>query len=84
MINRVTKRADWSQPREITLQSGSWDNRRLVADLGQGVGARVSVRVTGMLENSDTYRAEVGLRRSGVNPSLALALGERATVRFGY
>ena len=84
VINRVTKRADWSQPREITLQSGSWDNRRLVADLGQGVGARVSVRVTGMLENSDTYRAEVGLRRSGVNPSLALALGERATVRFGY
>ena len=84
VINRVTKHADWSHPREITLQSGSWNNRRLVADLGQGLGNRAAVRVTGMLEDSDTYRTAVGLRRAGVNPTLALALGERATVRFGY
>ena len=56
VINRTTRQADWSTAREITLQGGSFDNRRATFDLGQPMAARWSARLTGMYENSGSYR----------------------------
>ena len=47
----------------VALQAGSWDQRRVSADFGQPLSANVSARVTGMYENSDSYRGEAGLER---------------------
>ena len=44
VINRVTRQADWGQSREASLQFGSWDNKRLTADVGRGVNETVAVR----------------------------------------
>ena len=42
VINRVTRQADWGQPREVSLQMGSWDNRRMTADLGTAFNSAVA------------------------------------------
>lgn len=84
VINRVTRQAQWAPAREVDVQFGSWDDRRLTLDLGQGLSGAVAARVTGVYEQADSYRAGVGLERYGVNPTVAFAAGERTTVRAGY
>jgi catecholate siderophore receptor len=84
VINRATKEAQWTPGHAVTLEGGSWDHRRGTIDVGQGVGAGLAVRFNGMYENSGGFRDEFSLERYGVNPTLALALGTRTTVRAGY
>ena len=71
VVNRVTRQANWDTVREVSLQGGSWDNRRATFDLGDGVTDTFAARVTGMYEDSDSYRDGVELERKGVNPTFA-------------
>lgn len=84
VINRTTRQADWNTIREVTLQTGSFDNRRATFDLGQPIGARWSARLTGMYEDSDSYRRGVSLGRYGLNPTLGFMLTDATTLRVGY
>lgn len=84
VINRVSRQAEWQPSREASLQFGSWNNRRLTADLGQGLNDKTAVRFTGVYENSDSYRDGAGLERYGINPTIAFALGPNTTLRAGY
>jgi catecholate siderophore receptor len=84
VINRVTRQADWTATREVAVQAGSWDNRRITADVGQGLGRHVAGRVTGVYEDSGSYRAGVGIERYGLNPTVAVSFGPRTTLRGGY
>ena len=56
IVNRVTRQADWQAVRELSLQGGSWDNRRATVDVGDAVNDRVALRITGLYEDSDSYR----------------------------
>ncbi len=73
VINRVTRQANWDSVREVTLQGGSWDNRRATFDVGGAANDAVALRVTGMVEDSDSYRDGVELERQGINPTAAPA-----------
>ncbi|MGQ0430215.1 MAG: TonB-dependent receptor [Gammaproteobacteria bacterium] len=84
VINRVTRQANWDRVRELSLQVGSWDNRRATLDVGGGPNETVALRVTGMYEDSDSYRDGVGLERRGVNPTAAFRLGDDTTLRLSY
>ncbi len=84
VINRVTRQADWGQSQEATFQAGSWGNRRMTADVGQGLTDTVAVRLTGLYENSDSYRDGVGVERYGVNPTVAFRSGPNTTIRASY
>jgi catecholate siderophore receptor len=84
VINRVTKDAQWAPTRAFTLETGSYEHRRGTLDVGQGLGANVAARFNGVFEDSHGFRDEFGLRRFGVNPTLAVGLGSRTTVRAGY
>jgi catecholate siderophore receptor len=83
VINRATRQADWNTVREFSLQGGSHDNRRLSFDLGRPLGT-FSARVTGMYENSNSYRDQVGVERYGFNPTAAFTLGRSTMIRAGY
>ena len=83
VINRATRQADWSAVHELNVQGGSHDNRRLSLDLGRPLGA-FAARVTGMYENSNSYRGGVGVERYGVNPTVAFTLGGSTLIRAGY
>jgi catecholate siderophore receptor len=84
LINRVTKQARGQTHRELTLQAGSWDQYRATLDVGQAVSAALAFRVTGLFEDSGSYRDGVTLRRQGVNPTFAYVLAPATTLRFGY
>jgi catecholate siderophore receptor len=84
VINRVTRQAEWSSLREVALQLGSWQDRRITADLGQGLNERLAARVNALYENSDSFRDGVGAERYGANPTLAMQLGPSTTLRASY
>lgn len=84
VINRVTRQAEWTAQREVSAQLGSWHNRRLTADLGHSLQNTAALRVTGLFEDSDSYRAGAGVERFGINPTVAFRLGPRTTLRAGY
>lgn len=84
VINRVTRQADWSPAREVSLQGGSWENRRLSADLGGAINRELAARVTSLYENSGSYRNAVEVERYAVNPTFAFEIGPNTTLRAGY
>jgi catecholate siderophore receptor len=84
VINRVQRVADWTPAHELSLQLGSYDNRRISGDLNQPLSSNVTVRLNAVYEHSDTYRAGVGLERHGVNPTIAVTLGPKTIARAGF
>jgi catecholate siderophore receptor len=84
VFNRVTRQAEWTPSRELSVQGGSWNNGRVTADFGQAFGERVAARVTGLYQDADSYRDGVRLGREGINPTMAVALGANTMFRAGY
>jgi catecholate siderophore receptor len=84
VVNRVSRQANWQPVREVSLQGGSWDNRRASADVGGAVNDRVAARVMGVYENSGSYRDGVDFERRGVNPTVAWKVGDATVVRLSY
>jgi catecholate siderophore receptor len=84
VLNRVSKEAQWTPTRVVTMEGGSFDHRRGMLDVGQGLGSALALRFNGMYENSGGFRDQASLERYGINPTMALALGTRTTFRGGY
>lgn len=84
VVNRVTKQADFTTVREATFETGSFDHKRAVFDVGSAFGSAAAFRMVGMFENSRSYRDHVGLERWGVNPTLAFKLTDDTRLTLGY
>lgn len=84
LLNRVTKVADWDSGREVGLQVGSWDKKRLTADFNQALNDVAAFRVTGVYEDSEGFRDGFELKREGINPTLSLRPGENTLITLGY
>lgn len=84
VVNRVTKRADGTALREVSLEAGTDDHRRIGADFDQPLTAAWSTRAVGVYEHSDSFRDFVTLRRWGLNPTLRYSPNDRTGVVLGY
>jgi catecholate siderophore receptor len=84
VVNRVSRQASWQPLREISVLGGSRDNRRVTADFGDAVSDWIAARIMGVYENSGSYRDGVSLERIGVNPTVAVAIGDATVVRISY
>jgi catecholate siderophore receptor len=84
VINRVTKEAGFARVRSVWLEGGSYDHRRGSIDIDEPLTSKIAARVNGMYENSGGFRDESSLERSGINPTLGLAIGPHTTARVGY
>ena len=84
VVNRVTKEAGFTPIREITLQGGSFGNKRFTADFDQPLSDKVALRLNAMYENSDSFRKYVNLERHGINPTLTFAPGKNTKITLGY
>ncbi len=85
VINRAMKEAEWIPLREVTLQGGSYNNRRTTLDVGQGLSERLAGRVNGVYENSDLFRDGVSVKRHGIHPTLTfLSASENTKATVGY
>jgi catecholate siderophore receptor len=83
ILNRVTKDAEWSPTRATTLTGGSFEQRRVTLDAGQGLTSFLAARINGLYDNSANFRQASGYERIGINPTASLMLG-RTMVRVGY
>src|SRR5689334_182571 len=84
VINRVTKEAGFTSLREITLQGGSFGNKRFSGDFDQPLGDRVALRLNGVYENSGSFRDHVDLERYGINPTATFIVGPKTAVKLSY
>lgn len=75
LINRISKKPGIDK-NEVALTVGSWNQRRGEFDLARNYDdAGVAFRVTGALENADSYRDPQFLDRKALSPSLLVKLG---------
>ncbi|MEO8129545.1 MAG: TonB-dependent receptor, partial [Bryobacteraceae bacterium] len=84
VINRVTKAAEFTPIHEVSLQGGSFGNKRFAADLDQPFHEKAAFRMNGMYENSDSFRKYVNLQRYGISPTLTLKTGEETKITLNY
>lgn len=84
VINRVLKEADGVPIRDVLVQGGQYDNKRVAIDAGDRINENAFFRLNGVFEDTDTYRRFVDIRRYGVNPTTTLLLGPATTLRLSY
>ena len=84
VINRVMKEADWLASRELTLQGGSYEDRRATLDVGGGLNDRVAVRLNGVYENSGLFRDNTWLRAGNQSDVVARIESRKTRVSIGY
>lgn len=84
LINRVTKRPGTSPVRELTATYGSFDQKRIAADVGGPLNERVRVRVNGAYETSGGYRDEYFLERFVIAPSASFAITGRTELLLQF
>src|SRR5262249_18022283 len=70
VVNRVTKTADFMHLGEITLQGGSFGDKRFATDFDRPLGNKLAFRANGVYEDSGSFRNYVDLQRWGLSPSL--------------
>lgn len=84
VINRVTKEAYFSSLREISLEAGSFSNKRISGDFDQPLNSKFAFRANGVYENSGSFRKFVDLERYGINPTFTILPGKQTKITFGY
>lgn len=84
LINRVTKKPTAAAIHDVDLTYGSFDRKRIAADVGGAVNARVRVRLNAAYENSNGYRNEYFLERWILAPSVALTLTPRTDLLLQF
>jgi catecholate siderophore receptor len=84
VINRVTKEAYFAPLREISLQGGSFSNKRVSVDFDQPISDKFALRTNGLYENSGSFRKFVDLERYGINPTFTILPGNLTRITFGY
>ncbi len=84
VINRVTKEANFSRLRDISLTGGSFYNRRIAGDFDQPFGDKVAFRLNSVYENSDSFRKFVNLNRFAINPTFTIVPGRQTRFTVGY
>ena len=84
VVNRVMKEAVFYPVRELSLQGGMYGNKRFSTDIDQPLGDKVAFRLSGMFEDSNSFRDGVGLKRYGVTPTVRLVPSNRTTIALRF
>jgi catecholate siderophore receptor len=78
------KEAGWSTVRQATLQTGSYLDRRVAVDVGEGINQNVAVRFNAFYEQSDTFRDFGHLERYRINPTISLRPTDDTKLKLSY
>ena len=82
VINRVSKQANWDSFREFSFQGGSFNRKRMTADINQAVHDKIAFGLNAMYEDAGSVRDGVNLRRNGVSPTVTFMPTNRTKVVF--
>jgi catecholate siderophore receptor len=84
VLNRVLKEADGVPINEWKVQTGSYANKRVSADVGNKITDNVYGRINGVFEDTDSYRDYFHMRRGGINPTLTWLVDPLTKVKLSY
>jgi catecholate siderophore receptor len=84
LVNRTLKEADGTRVVDATMQTGSYNDRRVSLDAGQAINANVAARLNVFYEGSDTFRDYGKLERYGINPTVTLKPGDDTRIKLSY
>lgn len=84
VVNRVTRVAGWDPVNTVRAELGSDAHARVSFDAGSVLNARLAVRLTGVHQDSESYRDDVEFRRWGLNPTAAIRVGANTELQLGY
>ncbi|MBV8838448.1 MAG: TonB-dependent receptor plug domain-containing protein, partial [Alphaproteobacteria bacterium] len=84
LVNRTLKEADWSNVKEVTVQTGSSKDRRVAVDVDQAINPNVAARINAVYEARDTFRRYGWLERWGINPTLTLLPNDTTKVKLSF
>ncbi|MBI3701669.1 MAG: TonB-dependent siderophore receptor [Afipia sp.] len=84
LVNRTLKEADGQRIYEATMQTGSYGDRRISLDAGQGVTQDFAVRMNAFYEASDTFRQYGQLERYGINPTVTMTPNDTTKIKLSY
>ena len=84
VVNRVSKLAAFGATREVSVQGGMFDNRRVTAGINQPLTEKVALRLDGMFEDSNSFRNFVSLERAGVTPTATIRPDANTTMTLRY
>ncbi|MBL8500111.1 MAG: TonB-dependent siderophore receptor [Nitrosomonas sp.] len=80
VVNRVSKQANWDPVREFTFQGGSFNQKRLTADIGYVINDVAAVRLNALYEDADSFRDGVSMERLGVSPTVTIKPTHRTKI----
>ena len=83
IINRVTKKAQFKNFNQFTLQAGSFDSERAVMDINRQITDRLALRINAMADRGDSFISGVDNEKQGFNPVFTYLLGNDTTITFG-
>lgn len=84
VINRVTRQANGRDVHALSAQFSGEGGGRVTGDFGIAIDDMASFRVTGVYEDSESYRDDVTYERNGLNPTSALRIDPNTLLRVGY
>jgi catecholate siderophore receptor len=83
VVNRVTKKPIFGSPiAEVTAVAGSFDRRRLTADVGRPLGPALSFRLNAAWEDTESHRPFYSLERIAIAPALSWRPRQGAELMF--
>ncbi|MBX9916011.1 MAG: TonB-dependent siderophore receptor [Nitrosomonas sp.] len=80
VVNRVTKMANWEPVREFSFQGGSFNQKRMTADVGYVINDVAAVRLNTVYEDSGSFRDGVSMERLGIAPTVTIKPTSRTKV----
>ncbi len=84
VINRVSKRPLDTPMTQVEASIGSYNDKRVSADLSGRLSPTAGFRINAMAEESGGFREGFNLKRSGINPVVEFAPGKDTSVLLGY
>jgi len=80
VVNRVTKQANWDPVREFSFQGGSFNQKRMTADVGYVINDVAAVRLNALYEDAGSFRDGVSSERLGISPTVTIKPTHRTKV----
>ncbi|MFM5736327.1 TonB-dependent receptor [Aeromonas hydrophila] len=84
IVNRVSKKPQKGLESSVSAQVGSFDSRRLAADLNGAAGEQVQVRLNLAQEDKDSFRNGVTSKRTLLAPSVNWEINDKLNWLLQY
>ena len=83
VVNRVTKKPQFSRLAEARLTLGQHGQARGSVDLGNQASERMAWRLNAVAEHADSFRDGVSLRRAGIHPVITWSADAATALTLG-